>query len=138
MAGKLEKLSEKRRKFVEEYVIDLNGTQAAIRAGYSPKNARNTAVKLTHRVDVAEAIKELQEETAEGMNINREDILHSYLEIREKAMKRNTLRIAVQCNDSICKMLGFNMPEKTEITQFEKIEIEIIDEIEDEDNEGLS
>ena len=33
------KLTEKQKRFVEEYLIDLNATQAAIRAGYSPKTA---------------------------------------------------------------------------------------------------
>jgi len=36
----LAKLTAKQRRFCEEYLIDLNATQAAIRAGYSPKTAR--------------------------------------------------------------------------------------------------
>ncbi len=34
------KLTEKQKRFVEEYLIDLNATQAAIRAGYSPKTTK--------------------------------------------------------------------------------------------------
>nr|DAE11351.1 MAG TPA: Terminase small subunit [Myoviridae sp. ctWiL39] len=39
-------LSDKRKAYVQEYLVDLNGTQAAIRAGYSPHSARKTASKL--------------------------------------------------------------------------------------------
>lgn len=37
------KLTEKQKRFCDEYLIDLNATQAAIRAGYSAKNANNIA-----------------------------------------------------------------------------------------------
>ena len=39
--GEVPKLTEKQKKFVDEYLIDLNATQAAIRAGYSEKTARS-------------------------------------------------------------------------------------------------
>lgn len=39
-------LNEKQRRFCDEYLIDLNGKQAAIRAGYAPRNAEVTASKL--------------------------------------------------------------------------------------------
>lgn len=42
MARSSEKLTDLQRKFVKEYLIDLNATQAAIRAGYSEKTAYNT------------------------------------------------------------------------------------------------
>ncbi len=53
MAGKVSvelipmntKLTPKQRRFVEEYLIDLNATQAAARAGYSPKTARQIATE---------------------------------------------------------------------------------------------
>ncbi len=38
-----DKMTAKQRRFCEEYLIDLNATQAAIRAGYSKKNAQNIA-----------------------------------------------------------------------------------------------
>lgn len=41
MAG----LTEKQRRFCDEYLIDLNATQAAIRAGYSPKTAATIAAE---------------------------------------------------------------------------------------------
>lgn len=43
--AKTAKLTEKQQRFVEEYLIDLNATQAAIRAGYSAKNSRSARFK---------------------------------------------------------------------------------------------
>ena len=42
-------LTAKQARFVEEYLVDLNGTQAAIRAGYSPKTAAATASRLLRK-----------------------------------------------------------------------------------------
>ncbi|SRR5579885_103643 len=44
-------------KFITEYLKDLNGTQAAIRAGYSTKSARYQASKLLRNVAVSQAIR---------------------------------------------------------------------------------
>lgn len=46
------------RRFVEEYAIDLNGAQAAIRAGYSPKTARSIASENLTRPGVRAAIRQ--------------------------------------------------------------------------------
>lgn len=49
-------LPAKRARFVEEYLIDSNGTQAAIRAGYSPKTAQMQASQLLTYPGVADAV----------------------------------------------------------------------------------
>ena len=41
----VKKLTDKQRRFVEEYLVDLNATQAAIRAGYSKRTARQTGAE---------------------------------------------------------------------------------------------
>lgn len=53
-------LSAKVRRFVDEYLIDLNATQAAIRSGYSPAAAHNQGSRLTGRPDVQAAISAAQ------------------------------------------------------------------------------
>ena len=50
-------LTLKQQRFVQEYAVDLNGTQAAIRAGYSPKTARSIASENLQRPAVKDAIK---------------------------------------------------------------------------------
>ena len=56
------KLTEKQKRFCEEYLIDLNATQAAIRAGYSKKYADREGHKLVENSRVLEYLKELQKE----------------------------------------------------------------------------
>ena len=45
-------LTEKQKRFVEEYLIDLNATQAAIRAGYSAKTANEQGARLLVNVSI--------------------------------------------------------------------------------------
>ena len=62
VANKLEdrwrsmKLSQKQQLFIEEYLIDLNGTQAAIRAGYNPNTARQIAAENLTKPYIRKAI----------------------------------------------------------------------------------
>jgi phage terminase small subunit len=51
-------LSPKRQRFVDEYIVDCNGTQAAIRAGYSAKSAQEQAAQLLSILIVKQAIEE--------------------------------------------------------------------------------
>lgn len=57
-------LTEKQRRFADEYLIDFNATQAAIRAGYSRKTAYSQGQRLLKNVEVQEHLKE---------RINKED-----------------------------------------------------------------
>ncbi|WP_125769540.1 terminase small subunit [Companilactobacillus furfuricola] len=50
-------LNRQQQKFVDEYIKDLNATQAAIRAGYSEKSARVTASKLLTKANIQTAIQ---------------------------------------------------------------------------------
>lgn len=51
-------MNDKQRRFVAEYLIDLNATQAAIRAGYSDKTAKQIGSRLLTNVDIGQAISE--------------------------------------------------------------------------------
>lgn len=51
------RLTEKQKCFVEEYLVDLNATQAAIRAGYSEKTAEQMGYQLLQKTSVQEAIQ---------------------------------------------------------------------------------
>lgn len=58
-------LTPKQERFCEEYMIDLNATQAAIRAGYSPKTANEQAGRLLVNVSIQEKITELRSKISE-------------------------------------------------------------------------
>jgi len=55
----LDSLSFRHRRFVEEYVIDFNGLQAAIRAGFARKAARSQASRLLTKANIQQAVAEL-------------------------------------------------------------------------------
>ncbi|MET3998835.1 terminase small subunit [Marinobacterium sp. MBR-109] len=75
------KLTDKQQRFVEEYLIDLNATQAAIRAGYSPKTADSQAVQLLRKTQVQEAIAAGKQERSEKTAIDATYVLNRLVEI---------------------------------------------------------
>lgn len=68
-------MSKKQDRFVEEYLIDLNGTQAAIRAGYSPKTANEQAARLLANVSIREKISKAMAERSRRTGINQDRVL---------------------------------------------------------------
>ena len=70
------KLNPKQTRFVQEYLIDLNATQAAIRAGYSKKTADTQGPRLLGNVGVASAIQEAMKKCEEKTGITQERILN--------------------------------------------------------------
>ncbi|MFK5041714.1 terminase small subunit [Glaesserella parasuis] len=75
------KLKGKQQRFVEEYLIDLNATQAAIRAGYSADTARQIGAENLSKLVIQEAIQEAQNKRAERVNVTQDDVLKGLLEI---------------------------------------------------------
>ena len=69
------KLTEKRQQFVDEYLIDLNGTQAAIRAGYSPKTANEQAARLLANVSIQEAVSRAMAERSKRTGVNQDRVV---------------------------------------------------------------
>ena len=52
------KLTSRQQRFVEEYLVDLSATQAAIRAGYSPQTAEQISYQLLQKTSVSLAVQE--------------------------------------------------------------------------------
>ena len=63
-------MTPKQQRFIEEYLIDLNATQAAIRAGYSAKTANEQGARLLANVSVRSAIAEAKTKRSEDTQIN--------------------------------------------------------------------
>lgn len=68
-------LSDKESTFVEEYLVDLNATQAAIRAGYRPKSAESRGYKLLHKGIVADAIARAMAKRSRRTGITQDRVL---------------------------------------------------------------
>ncbi len=76
-------LTNKQEMFCLEYLIDLNATQAAIRAGYSVKTAQEQACRLLTNVKVQELVTKLKRERSEAVKINAEWVLSELKAIHE-------------------------------------------------------
>lgn len=70
----------RRQRFIEEYVIDCNGAQAAERAGYSPKSARVTASRLLSIANVQAEIKAKLDEKAERTELTADEVINGIRE----------------------------------------------------------
>ena len=69
------KLTEKQKRFCEEYLIDLNATQAAIRAGYSSKTASRIAIELLNKSHVSEYLNGLMKHRSQRTEITADRVL---------------------------------------------------------------
>ncbi len=74
-------MTKKQKRFVEEYLIDLNGTQAAIRAGYSPKTANEQAARMLANVSIQTDIAKAMAERSKRTGINQDRILQELARI---------------------------------------------------------
>lgn len=98
------KLTDKQRRFCEEYVIDLNGTQAAIRAGYSESGARVEGVRLLSNANVKYYVDELQREKLSGTKITANMVIEelgkiAFSDLRELMTPDNALMDIRQLDD---------------------------------------
>lgn len=92
------KITKKQKLFIEEYLIDLNATQAAIRAGYSEKSARVHASKLLTNANIQECLSEKMNERSKNAEVNAEKVLNelssiAFADLTEKGLIRPSDKI---------------------------------------------
>ena len=68
-------MTDKQQRFCDEYLIDLNGTQATIRAGYSEKTARNIASENLAKPDIQRYIRERMAEKEKTLIADQDEVL---------------------------------------------------------------
>jgi len=86
------KLNARHQRFVDEYLLDLNGTQAAIRAGYKPSNAHVTGSVVLKKAHVAEAVRTAMAERAARTQITADRVLREYARIAFADIRKYTKR----------------------------------------------
>ncbi|WP_063655218.1 terminase small subunit [Candidatus Arsenophonus triatominarum] len=74
-------LTDKQEAFCREYLIDLNATQAAIRAGYSEKTARRIGSENVTKLDIQKRIQDLMEERKNRIEVNADYVLKRLVDI---------------------------------------------------------
>jgi phage terminase small subunit len=74
-------VTAKQKRFVEEYLLDLNATQAAIRAGYSPDTAREIGCENLTKPDISRAIAKAMAERSRRTGINQDRVVRELAKI---------------------------------------------------------
>ena len=99
-------LTPKQQRFVEEYLIDLNATQAAIRAGYSEKTAQEIGSENLSKPMVAKAIAEAQEKLSNKAQVTVEMVVQGLLNEAKDLSEGSTQSARVSAWAHLGKHLG--------------------------------
>ena len=86
------KLTDKQKTFCEEYLIDLNATKAAIRAGYSEKTAAAIASQNLIKLNISEYIAELKAKRSESTAIDAAWVLRQAVKVHERCMQAEEIK----------------------------------------------
>jgi len=118
-----ERLTPKRRAFCREFILDLNATQAAIRAGYSKKSAANEGHRLLRNDEIVAFLEALRADLMAATGVTKEAIASELIKIaRSPLTDPDTGEKVVKMSDRINaykelnKMYGNYEPTKTENT----------------------
>ena len=100
------KLPPKQALFVREYLVDLNATQAAIRAGYSAKTAEQQGPRLLGNVGVKAAVAKAQAARSQRLEVKADDVLRDIARIARLAEKSKEYSAALKGRELLGKHLG--------------------------------
>jgi phage terminase small subunit len=121
-------MTPKQARFIEEYLIDLNATQAAIRAGYAERSANVTASKLLTKANIQSAIQKAQAARSERTQITVDKVLDDIELIKLNAMQQEEDGKMINHAGALkaCELQGKHLK-----MFVDKIEVELTDTIAD-------
>ena len=113
-------MNARQQRFVTEYLVDLNATQAAIRAGYSPKTAQQQGSRLLTNVVVKQAIAAQHARQLKAVEVRIEDVLRDVMAIAHTDLHTLTEQSGIPARWSdklkalelLMKHLGLAAPEQ--------------------------
>ena len=108
-------MNEKQARFVHEFLVDRNGSAAAVRAGYSRRTAGQIAHELLKKPEIAAAVQEGEALIAAEAKLTRQDVLAGLREAIEMARLRADASAMIAGWREIAKMCGFYVPERHEV-----------------------
>lgn len=119
------KLNKKQKRFCEEYIVDLNGTRAYIRAGYSKNGAEVSASQLLTNPKVSEYIRELNEKVSNKTGVTVEFVINGIKDIaingesetnKLKAFNLLGKHVGAYEKDNVLEVSGEGMVSKIEVS----------------------
>lgn len=111
------KLTPKQARFCEEYVVDHNGAQAAIRSGYSPAAAKEQACRLLTKAHVQARVAELHATHSARLETTVDSITSQLREDRDLAHEKGQAGPAVQASMGEAKLHGLLVDRHEDVTQ---------------------
>jgi phage terminase small subunit len=85
------KLTPKQKRFCQEYIIDFNGTQAAIRAGYSKKTASELAYEYLRKPHIQAAIQESCKKIEEKTGITIQEVVNDLVRLKDLCLDQDKI-----------------------------------------------
>ena len=104
-------LTAKQQRFIDEYMVDRNGSAAALRAGYSARSAKEIACELLTKPNILAVLRAKEAADAERLQLSREHALDGLLEAVALAQTKGDPAAMIAGWREIGKMLGFYAPE---------------------------
>lgn len=92
-------LNPKQKMFCKEYLIDLNATQASIRAGYSKKTASIIGFENLRKPNIQKEIDKLMGQRNERVQLTADKVLSDIEDIREIALAENQYNISLKASE---------------------------------------
>ncbi len=128
-------LSVRKQAFVDQYLVDLNATAAAIRAGYAPKNANQAGYRLLREPGIAAAIAVAQAERSKRTHVSADRVVRELARIAFSDVRKTVtwgpgglvLRPSAEIDDDVAAAVS----EVTESTQGRQrtLKVKLIDKL---------
>ena len=133
----MSKLTEKQKRFIDEYLIDLNATQAATRAGYSAKTAYSMGQRLLKNVEIQKAVADRQNDLSERTEITQDQIVTELAKIGfAKASDSQLSELKYNNKLKAIELLGRHLGMFTDKVQVEGfVPVRIVDDLPNGDSE---
>ena len=111
-------MTDKQKKFCDEFLIDCNATQAATRAGYSPKSAYSTGQRMLKNVEVKAYIEAHLQELHTEKTADAQEVLEYLTSVMRGEQKEQTLAL---CGDGMQEIEEIDVSAKDRLKAAELI-----------------
>ena len=98
-------LTFKQQRFIEEYQVDGNGTQAVLRAGYKTKHPAEMAYGLLRNTKVKHTLQDAQNARSERLQMRVDSTFQQYIELKEKALEACDYQTSLRALNQLVKYL---------------------------------
>ena len=99
-------LTPRQERFCRDFLVDMNGTKASVRAGYGERSAHVTASRLLTNTKVAARVAELQAETAKRLEVTADTVMADLARLCQEAVEAKQFGPAVRAKELQGKRLG--------------------------------